>query len=141
MVIAVDFDGCLAQHKFPGVGAEIERAVTWCKLFQGAGARLILWTCRSEGVYLPPPLTGGARVSSLSAAVGWCYERGLTFWGVNENPSHTDDPHFTGPKVVAHLYIDDRGMGCPLIQPMGGRPYVDWERVGPAVMDLLCDAS
>ncbi len=137
LIIALDFDGTLARHKFPGVGEEIPGAVHWCKLFYAAGGRLILWTCRCDNSFLPPD-SKGVRESTLGAATRWCRERDLPLWGVNENPSYVDAPRHTSPKIVAHLYIDDRGLGVPLIHPMDARPYVDWERVGPAVMEMLC---
>lgn len=121
-IIAVDFDGTLAHHKFPKIGKPVPHAVRWCKKFQKAGARLILWTMRSDG-----QRSGDV----LREAVEWCRERGLVFWGVNENP---EQDWSSSCKAYAHIYIDDAAHGCPLKNGKDGRAYVDWAVVGPAVL-------
>jgi hypothetical protein len=115
MIVAVDFDGTIVKHAFPSIGEEIPGAIFWLKKWQEMGHRLILFTVRTE---LP-----------LAQAVDWCRDRGLEFWGINQNPEY---PPQKGPhKVHAHLYIDDRGVCCPL---KDGR--VDWRYVGPYVASL-----
>lgn len=131
-VIAVDFDGTLAEHRFPEIGDEVPEAFHWLKLFQAAGAKLILWTMRSDG------RTGECRANDpvLTEAVEWCRERGVEFWGVNTNPGQKGWTQ--SPKAYAHIYIDDAAFGCPLMKTEDGRrSFVDWSRVGPAVMALL----
>lgn len=125
MVIAIDFDGTLVDHRFPAIGDEVPGAFDWLQKFQESGAKLILWTARKDGFPLGTPLTD---------AVEFCRDRGVVFWAVNENP---DQPHVL--KAFAHLYIDDAAFGCPLLDnPVdGGRPFVYWAVVGPRVMDLI----
>lgn len=132
MIIAVDFDGTLADHRYPDIGAEVPGAFKWLKAFVEHGARLILWTMRAD-------CNDDGNV--LSDAVAWCKERGVTFWAINENPEQID---WSGsPKAYAQLYIDDAAFGCPLRENprMGGRPFVDWEVVGPAVLEMLKAAN
>jgi hypothetical protein len=142
LIICVDFDGTLCDHRFPDIGGEVPGAFHWLKQFQAAGAKLILWTMRSD---LRNPAddgkgpTPGAKADRdyLTAAVEWCRERGVEFWGVNQNPQqHT---WTSSPKQYAHIYIDDAALGCPLrdFPRMGSRPVVDWSRVGPLVMERL----
>jgi hypothetical protein len=91
LIICVDFDGTLCDHRFPDIGGEVPGAFHWLKQFQAAGAKLILWTMRSD---LRNPAddgkgpTPGAKADRdyLTAAVEWCRERGVEFWGVNQNP-------------------------------------------------------
>ena len=71
----------------------------------------------------------------LGDAVAYCWSEGVSFDFVNENPQDWT----TSPKAYAKVYIDDAALGCPLKENprAGGKPYVDWEIVGPAVMALL----
>jgi hypothetical protein len=113
MYIAVDFDGTIVKHEYPRIGEELPGAFDTLKELQKTNS-LILHTMRSG--------------PELKDAVKYCEERGVTFFGVNENPTqHT----WTGsPKIYAHIYIDDAALGCPLVLPAGGeRPYVDWLEV------------
>lgn len=98
MIIAVDFDGTIVEHRYPAIGAERAFAVETLKLLQQDGHRLILWTVR-EG-------------QELTEAVEWCKARGLIFYAVNrdfpeEQPSHEGYSR----KLKADLFIDDRSFG------------------------------
>lgn len=124
--IAIDFDGTIVEHMFPGIGSPVPGAIKWLKLFKEAGAVLILWTMRSDGI--------PAYTKFLTAAVEFCRKHGVEFDFVNENPQDWTN----SPKAYAVRYVDDAAAGCPLIYPGGGRrPYVDWEKVGPMVMEVL----
>ena len=58
MIIAVDFDGTIVEHKYPKIGKEIPFAVETLKRLQADHHTLILWSVR-EGQLLkdavPPP--------------------------------------------------------------------------------------
>ena len=127
MYICVDFDGTIADHRFPEIGPPVPGALEWMAKFQAAGARLILFTMRSDG---------GRSGNVLSAAVDYLQENGIELYGINKNPTQV---HWTNsPKAYGQLYIDDAAFGCPLIQPDGfNRPCVNWEIVGPEVMKML----
>ena len=126
MFIAIDFDGTLVDHRFPDIGEPVPGAIEWCKRFQEAGAKLILWTMRSDGQ---------ADGDVLSQAVQFCLDSGLEFDFVNEHPQDWT----TSPKAYAHVYIDDAAYGCPLRRnpKAGGRSYVDWDVVGPDVLVMI----
>lgn len=129
-IIAVDFDGTLVDHRFPDIGGEAPGAFAALKQFQEAGAKLILWTMRSDFEGTDHLATRGY----LTEAIEFCRARGIEFWGVNCNP---DQKSWTqSPKVYAHIYIDDAAHGIPLrdYPRMGSRPVVDWTVVGPAVL-------
>tara|TARA_R100001143_G_C3359747_1_gene134736 strand:- start:767 stop:1183 length:417 start_codon:yes stop_codon:yes gene_type:complete len=117
-IIAVDFDGTIVQHKYPEIGELCPYADTYLKQFVTRGARLILYTMRSEA-YL---LEAEQFVKSL----------GIDLWAVNLNP--TQHTWTTSRKVYAHLYIDDAAAGTPLTTPhTAARPHVDWVELGPMV--------
>jgi hypothetical protein len=123
-IIAVDFDGTIVDHQYPDIGQSVPGALEWLKRFQAAGARLILWTMRCHD---------SPDGDTLAKAVEYCAANGLDLWGINNNP----EQNWSGsPKAYAHVYIDDSGVGCPLlVNPrVGGRNYVDWDRIGPAIM-------
>lgn len=102
-------------------------AFKWMKKWQKAGARLILWTMRSDHPQYGPTLT---------QAVEFCRKHGVEFWAVNGNPEQID--WTSSPKALASLYVDDCAYGCPLTSTKPGqRKYVDWSLVGPAVLARL----
>ena len=47
MIIAVDFDGTIVEHRFPAIGKERLFAFETLKALQRNGHLLILWTFRS----------------------------------------------------------------------------------------------
>ena len=105
MIIAVDFDGTIVEHKFPEIGKELPFAIKTLKLFQEKGHKLILWTYRSG--------------EELKEAVDFCKERGLHFHAVNNSYEGEEFDNSYSRKIYADLYIDDRNiLGIP-----------DWEEL------------
>ena len=108
MTIAVDFDGTIVKHRYPGIGDEIPFAIQALKMLSNEGHRLILWSVR-EG-------------ELLEQAVEWCRKRGLEFYAVNkdfpeENP--TKNRQYSR-KLKVDMFIDDRNVGG---QPDWGTIY------------------
>lgn len=98
MIIAVDFDGTIVEHRYPKIGKEVPFAIETLKKLQEERHRLILWSVR-EG-------------ELLEEAVEFCRQRGLEFYAVNkdyaeEKPQHQ---HFSR-KLKADVFIDDRNLG------------------------------
>lgn len=101
MIIAVDFDGTIVEHKYPAIGKEIPFATATLRQLIKDGHRLILWSVR-EG-------------ELLDEAVKWCAERGVRFHAVNcdldeDSNDKNGGKHFSR-KLKAHLFIDDRNVG------------------------------
>ena len=71
MIIAVDFDGTIVEHKYPAIGKEIPFAFETLRKLQIEHHKLILWSVR-EG-------------KLLDEAVTFCRERGLEFYAVNRD--------------------------------------------------------
>jgi len=127
LTICIDFDGTIVKHEFPKVGEPNLKAIEWIKKFVEAKANIILFTMRSDGGKFGPTLT---------EAVDYIENEGISLYGVNVNPGQ--GIWTSSPKAYGQLYIDDAAFGCPLIHPEdGSRPYVDWDVVGPEVMKML----
>jgi hypothetical protein len=128
MVIGVDFDGTIVEHRYPVIGRPVPGALRWMKQFVKDGAQIVLWTMRSDSPQSGPTLT---------EAVEYLRANGIELFGVNTNPTQCD--WTSSPKAYCQVYIDDAAFGCPLKESprVGGRPYVDWNVVGPAVMEML----
>ena len=99
MIIAIDFDGTIVEHRYPAIGEEKPFAIETLKMLIRDRHQLILWSVR-EG-------------QLLEEAVQWCRERGVEFWAVNrdypeEDPRHNQ--HFSR-KLKADIFIDDRNLG------------------------------
>ena len=114
MIIAVDFDGTVVDHRYPEIGPDVPGAVEALHKLIGAGHQIILWTMRS-GVY-------------LDEAIWWYSDRKLPLFGVNGNPEQAI--WTSSPKAYAQVYIDDAAYGCPLIHPPDfHRPCVNWAAI------------
>lgn len=114
MIIAIDFDGTCARHEYPEIGADVPYVVEVLLKLQAAGHQLILWTMCHDHPY-------------LEAACEWFRTKDIKLWAININPEQAE--WTSSPKVFANLYIDDATLGCPLITPTDGRPYVNWPMV------------
>lgn len=116
--IAVDFDGTCVDHCFPRVGVPVPGAVDVLRRLVASGAKLILWTMRSDC----------EQGSYLQDAVNWFKAQGIDLYGIQENPAQKK--WSTSPKAYAAAYIDDAAVGCPLIRPEGfERECVDWSAI------------
>lgn len=118
MIIAVDFDGTIVTHKYPEIGQPIRGAIETLKTVIKNDHKVFLWTVR-----------GNKRCKGrdlLSEAIDYCHDNGLDLCGANCSPSQFS----SSPKQHAHIYIDDRAIGCPLKLDDNGNAYVDWRRIG-----------
>ena len=127
-IIAVDFDGTIVRHVYPMIGSAVPHAFKYLKLMQHEGARLMLWTMRSDG-------RDCGVLNPLRDAIEFCRANGVEFWGHNENPEQRSWTRSN--KQYAHLYIDDAALGCPLVRPEKDKPYVDWRIVGPMALEFI----
>ena len=95
MIIAVDFDGTIVEHRYPDIGREKPFAIETLKKLAEEQHRLILWTVRKGKL--------------LQEAVDFCRTRGLDFYAVNRNFPEENEPEER--KLRADLWIDDRNLG------------------------------
>ncbi len=118
MDIVIDFDGTCVSHAYPAIGKEIG-ATPVLRNLADAGHRLILFTMRCDD--------RKKRNQTLTEALNWFKERDIPLAGIQTNPGQQS--WTSSPKAHGDLYIDDRALGCPLIFPEEGEPYVDWKKV------------
>lgn len=130
VTIGIDFDGTCVTHDFPAVGKEIGAVSVLKKLVQN-GHKLILFTMRSD---ILNPISKDNNILAnggnyLSDAVKWFEKNEIPLYGIQTNPTQNSWTH--SPKAYAQIYIDDCGLGCPLIddKSIHIRPFVDWQMV------------
>lgn len=126
MYICLDFDGTVVDHTYPAIGEPVPGALKYLRYLQLHGAKIILWTMRSDG----------PDGDLLQDAVQYLTENGIHLYGINENPDQLE--WTSSPKAYGHVYVDDTGIGCPLISPRGfNRPCVNWKKVGPLLEKMM----
>lgn len=94
--IAVDFDGTIVEHEYPGIGKEKLFAFQTLKELEKRGASIILWTFRAG--------------KELDEAVEFCRKNGLEFYAVNKNYPEEVFDETVSRKINADIYIDDRNI-------------------------------
>lgn len=110
MIIAVDFDGTLCEHKYPDIGHPKWDIIDFIKERQARGDKIILWTCR-DGEF-------------LEKAVKWCEEHDIRLDAINDDLLEVKEEQFgkeKSCKVYANLYIDDKAINSenkPLLRIM-----------------------
>ena len=106
MIIAVDFDGTIVEHRYPAIGKELPFALETIKALQKKQHQIILWTYRSG--------------KELDEAVEFCRKRGVEFYAVNKNYPEERYDETISRKINADMYIDDRNFG---VFPSWGEIY------------------
>lgn len=99
MIIAIDFDGTIVEHKYPAIGRELPFAIETLKKLRDERHKLILWTVREGRL--------------LEEALAFCRERGLEFYAVNKDYPEEEEGqnnHFSR-KLKVDIFIDDRNLG------------------------------
>lgn len=124
MIVGIDFDGTIVEHKYPKVGDPVPHALRVMRRILANEHQIILWTMRSG--------------ETLRDATRYLEDNSIEIYGANKNP---DQDWSTSPKAYCHIYIDDAALGCPLTLPscelapldvyssveiIPSRPYVDW---------------
>lgn len=98
MIIAVDFDGTIVEHRYPQIGNELPFATSTLRMLAAEQHKLILWTVR--------------RGKLLDDAVEWCRKHGVEFYAVNKNfPEEILDDGNCYGKINADIFIDDCNLG------------------------------
>ena len=98
MIIAVDFDGTVVEHRYPEIGKTRLFAFETLKALQEKNHRLILWTYRAG--------------KELDEAVEFCRQNGIEFYAINKN--YPEEEYVEGEisrKINADIYIDDKNIG------------------------------
>ena len=97
LIIAVDFDGTIVEHRYPSIGRIRPLAFETLGLLQAKGHRLILWSHRDG--------------QKLDEAVKFCLSNGIEFYAINKNYPEEVWNENDSRKILADIYIDDRNLG------------------------------
>jgi predicted mannosyl-3-phosphoglycerate phosphatase (HAD superfamily) len=98
MVICIDFDGTIVDHKYPEIGSLKKGAREVInELFQKH--EIVIFTCRSNS---------NSSKDDLHKAKKFLEMNGILFDEINENAS--DVTFGCWPKLYADIYIDDRSL-------------------------------
>jgi len=97
LIIAIDFDGTIVEHRYPKIGKPKPFAFQTLKALQEKGHSLILWTHRSG--------------DKLKEAISFCKANGIEFYAANMNYPEEKWDENSSRKVLADIYIDDRNLG------------------------------
>lgn len=97
MIIAIDFDGTIVEHRYPSIGRIRPFAFEAMKALQSKNHRLILWSYRSG--------------KELEEAVEFCRSNGVEFYAINKNYPEEEWNNNDSRKILADIYIDDRNLG------------------------------
>jgi len=97
LIIAVDFDGTIVEHRYPSIGRIRPLAFETLSKIQAKGHRLILWSHRAG--------------KKLEEAVEFCLSNGIEFYAVNKNYPEEVWNENDSRKILADIYIDDRNLG------------------------------
>jgi hydroxymethylpyrimidine pyrophosphatase-like HAD family hydrolase len=106
LVIAIDFDGTIVEHRYPFIGKIRPFAFETLEALQVNGHRLILWSHRAG--------------KKLEEAVQFCSSHGIEFYAVNKNFPEEIWNEDDSRKILADIYIDDRNLG---VIPSWGEIY------------------
>lgn len=94
LVLAIDFDGTIVEHKMPAIGALKPYADLVINRLYDKGHTIIIWTCRQLPEHINP-------------MIAFLKEKGIKYHYINENSPIVTYGCY--PKIYADLYIDDRG--------------------------------
>ena len=98
MIIAVDFDGTIVEHRYPEIGKELPFATYTLRKLIEDKHQLILWTVR--------------RGKELEDAIKWCKEHDIEFYAVNKSyPEEEIGENGLYGKINADMFIDDLNLG------------------------------
>jgi len=102
MIISIDFDGTIVEHRFPEIGELKEGAKEVINWMVSRGHSVAIWTCRSRDNYVPGRDT-------LQEAIEFLNANGIKYHSVNDNVPGISFKPF--PNIVADVYIDDKNLG------------------------------
>ena len=97
LIIAVDFDGTIVEHRYPAIGRTRHFAFEALKALEAKDHRLILWSHRDG--------------EELEKAVSFCRDHGFEFYAVNKNFPEEKWNEDDSRKIQADIYTDDRNLG------------------------------
>lgn len=110
MIIAVDFDGTIVQHKYPAIGLLVPGAKETINALVDNGNDVFLWTMR-DGL-------------TMDEAKNFLKAKDIHIEYFNESPGQ----FCLSPKQYANIYIDDAALGAPLYN-FNDYVVIDWVEI------------
>jgi hypothetical protein len=112
--IAVDFDSTIALslHPNPGVGDLVPEADTYIRRLKDDGHEIVIWSARAN----KDENSKNHRELSMSSMKKFLKNLDIPFDWID---------HGHEGKVLADLYVDDRGLGAPLTR-YRGKDVINW---------------
>lgn len=96
-VVAVDFDGTLAETEYPRILFGNDNVINMVKWLKENGATIVLWTCREE--------------KELDEALSWCKLNGIPIDYANENVPERIKLFGTDCRKIGYdLILDDKSI-------------------------------
>ncbi len=99
MILAVDFDGTVVEHRFPEIGQEIPGAIRTIQDLHEAGHKILIWTCRT----LARPAPG------IEEMIAWLKRTDGPYDAMNYNMFGAS--FYSMPIVYGDVYLDDKNFG------------------------------
>ena len=100
IIVAIDFDGTIVEHKYPKIGDFIKDAKKYINKLYDEGYYIIIWTCRAG--------------HQLIDMINFLDESGVKYHKINENADFDIIGFKPAPKIFAHYYVDDANLsGLP----------------------------
>lgn len=98
LILAVDFDGTIAESRWPEIGDPLPGAIDTMNHLHRQGHKIIIWTCR----------TG----LQLNECIHWLHRHNVHYDDINNNlPERIKAFGGDTRKVSADLYVDDKAVG------------------------------
>lgn len=104
-VIAVDFDGTLCEHEFPGIGKVKAGAKEALMMFKALGYTIVIWSCRSchwnYDVFGGDPSQPVLEREKIKDMVAFLQREGIPYDIIDDGSKG---------KPLADFYIDDKAI-------------------------------
>jgi len=118
--IAVDFDGCLCEHKFPDCGPPMVDVVALLRHLDEDGWKIIIHSCRCNSDWVGKGASEAEARAKVDDMLMWLDQQDIPYtsvWGiVILNIGRVTNPAWdysgVSGKPVADVYLDDRAIDC-----------------------------
>ena len=138
MIIAVDFDGTIVEHKYPKIGKEIPFAIATLKHLQQDGHKLILWTVR-ENDLLDEAVEFFENIPSIVSKIQTIKDVGLGYITLGQQSTTLSGGEAQRVKLATELSKRDTGNTLYILdEPTTGLHFED-VRVLLEVLQKLVD--
>lgn len=115
MRLCIDFDETLFLNEWPGVGPVVPGAAEHVQRLKADGHTIIIWSARASHEFPDQPADRARGLQQMKDALD---NHGIPYDAIDYGDQG---------KLRADLYIDDHGLGVPLV-PFAGVQVLDWPK-------------